>query len=211
MKKSLTGVFVAGLFGVSSGFFAYSAKADVPDILSEVATTIANERIGTRFAPAHSRRCFVAVQALIDGDILSAPEELSGFLEQVCYQGMRSELERQGILSLFEGMGIQPQRSFFDNVSDEQNLIDSAVRPCWNIGVLSTAAQNVSLRVSFKLDGFGRYVQGSIKLVEAAGGDEATTQQAFDAARRAIIRCEGDGYPNALSAGEYEFNFPLAP
>ena len=53
--------------------------------------------------------------------------------------------------------------------------------------------------------------RGSIRLVEAVGGDEDAIQQAFEAARRAIIRCEGDGYPDDLEAGEQTLSFSFNP
>ena len=36
---------------------------------------------------------------------------------------------------------------------------------------------------------------GSIRLVSSTGGSDASTRQAFEAARRAIIRCGTRGFP----------------
>ncbi len=70
-----------------------------------------------------------------------------------------------------------------------------AIQKCWNIGVLSKGAQAVTVTVGFSMTPEARHEQGSIRLVRALGGSETAIQQAFEAARRAIIRCEGpDGY-----------------
>lgn len=73
-------------------------------------------------------------------------------------------------------------------------LIDS-VRQCWNMGVLSQEAMRVTVTVGFRMGASGRHEPGSIRLITASGGDERAIAQSFEAARRAIIRCEGDGYP----------------
>lgn len=205
MRQIVIASMLFGFTGLANG-----AKASSPEIFEEVAQIIADSPIRIRLGPDASRRCFVAVQTLQDGNISSAPEQLAGFLEDICYSGLRSELERQGILSLFAPMGIEPQRIRFENETEAQTLLASAVHPCWNIGMLSTAAQNVSLRVSFNLDSARRHVRGSISY-EAAGGDEDAIKQAFEAARRAILRCEGDGYPDELEVGEQTLSFSLNP
>lgn len=212
MKKLAATIMLFSFTGLVHGEFSVSsASADSQDILSEVAQLIADSPVGARLGPDATRRCFVAVQALLDDDTLSAPEQLAGFLEGVCYHGLRSELERQGILSLFLPLRIELQRIRFENETESQVLLESVVYPCWNIGVLSAAAQNVSLRVSFELNSARRHVQDSISLVEAVGGEESAIQQAFEAARRAIMRCEGNGYPEALEAGEQTLSFSVMP
>ena len=62
----------------------------------------------------------------------------------------------------------------------------------WNVDVGSEAAR-VTLTVAFDLDPQGR-VQGDIRRVGGQGGSEAAIEAAFQSARRAILRCQGDGY-----------------
>ena len=45
-------------------------------------------------------------------------------------------------------------------------------------------------------------VQGDVRLVSAQGGDASAQRTAFQAARRAILRCQRDGYP--LPAEKYD-------
>ncbi len=80
--------------------------------------------------------------------------------------------------------------------SEEQAALIDAVQPCWNIGVLSREALRVAVTVGFSLTDTGRHEQGSIRLISATGGDDQAAAQAFETARRAIIRCEADGYPD---------------
>ncbi|WP_377134493.1 hypothetical protein [Roseicyclus marinus] len=54
----------------------------------------------------------------------------------------------------------------------------------------------------FELDVDGRPVSNSIRLIAASGPDEAAAQQAYEAARRAILRCGANGY--GLPAESYD-------
>jgi len=76
----------------------------------------------------------------------------------------------------------------------EADALRLGIQQCWNIGVLSKEAQQVTATVGFSLTPEARLERGSIRLISASGGSDTAVQQAFDAARRAIIRCEGDGY-----------------
>ena len=70
------------------------------------------------------------------------------------------------------------------------------VGACWNVGALGTAQLDLTIEVYFELERDGRPVIGTIDLIGYTGDVTAATQ-AFDAARRAIIRCgttENDGY-----------------
>ena len=67
-----------------------------------------------------------------------------------------------------------------------------AVNRCWNVDPGSQAAR-VTVTVAFELDQSGR-VQGDVRQVAATGGDASATGIAFQAARRAILRCGASGY-----------------
>ncbi|SEN37701.1 Cell division and transport-associated protein TolA [Loktanella fryxellensis] len=76
-----------------------------------------------------------------------------------------------------------------------------AVNACWNVDPGSQAAR-VTMTVGFTLDQGGRVTNSEVRQVAASGGDDASTQIAFDAARRAILRCQGqNGYD--LPADKY--------
>ncbi|MBS1300852.1 hypothetical protein [Loktanella sp. SALINAS62] len=73
----------------------------------------------------------------------------------------------------------------------EQEGFRVAVNACWNVDPGSQAAM-VTMTVAFDLDQGGR-VQGDVRQVGAMGGDANATEIAFQAARRAILRCQGQG------------------
>ena len=75
-----------------------------------------------------------------------------------------------------------------------------AVNACWNVDPGSVAAR-VTVEVGFSLDQNGR-VSGDVRLIAATGGDASATNTAFQAARRAILRCQSqNGY--SLPAEKY--------
>lgn len=76
----------------------------------------------------------------------------------------------------------------------EKDGLRLAVSRCWNVGSLSTDALQTTVVVAFDMTREGRPVGSSIRMLASSGGSDAAAQQAFDAARRAIIRCTGDGY-----------------
>ncbi|MEY1554724.1 energy transducer TonB [Yoonia sp. R2331] len=65
-----------------------------------------------------------------------------------------------------------------------------AVNRCWNVDPGSVAAR-VTVEVGFALDQDGK-VSGNVQLI-SSDGDSSATETAFQAARRAILRCQGQG------------------
>ncbi len=68
-----------------------------------------------------------------------------------------------------------------------------AVSSCWVVDPGARSA-GVKVTVSFSLDQSGKPV-GDVRQVGAVGGDAATQRAAYDAARRAILRCGARGFP----------------
>ncbi|MEL7025855.1 MAG: hypothetical protein AAGO57_01315 [Pseudomonadota bacterium] len=77
----------------------------------------------------------------------------------------------------------------------ERDNLRVAVRDCWNVGSLSTEAKNTVVTVYVTLDRDGRPDTGSIRMIGFRDGSESAANQAFQAARRAIIRCGARGFP----------------
>ncbi|MEM7723605.1 MAG: hypothetical protein AAF376_14715 [Pseudomonadota bacterium] len=70
----------------------------------------------------------------------------------------------------------------------------SAIRQCWNVGSLSSEAQRMTVVLRFTMNREGIPDAISIRLMSASGGSDAAAQQAFEAGRRAILRCGTSGY-----------------
>lgn len=77
----------------------------------------------------------------------------------------------------------------------EKEALRVAVSSCWNVGSLSTAALQTEVVVGVSLGQNGMPDAASVRLLTFSGGSEAGAQQAFEAARRAIIRCGARGFP----------------
>ncbi len=70
-----------------------------------------------------------------------------------------------------------------------------SVSSCWNVGALSSAALDTQVIVGLSVAPNGIPDASSIRLVESSGGTDAGADQAYEAARRAIIRCGREGFP----------------
>ncbi|MEJ6391533.1 hypothetical protein V8J83_18600 [Gymnodinialimonas sp. 2307UL20-7] len=68
------------------------------------------------------------------------------------------------------------------------------MQACWNVGALPADAQDIVMRVRFTMAPTGVPVADSLELVETSSQDAAHTELAFQAARRAVIRCGAGGY-----------------
>ena len=74
----------------------------------------------------------------------------------------------------------------------ERESFIQAVNYCWNVDPGSQAAR-VTVTVAFNLDQAGR-IQGDVRQVASDGGTSGSQSIAFQAARRAILRCGAAGY-----------------
>ncbi len=76
----------------------------------------------------------------------------------------------------------------------ERDALRVAVQRCWNVGSLSSAALATTVIVGVSMERDGRPDVESIRLIGSEGGSDAAARQAFEAARRAIIRCGTNGF-----------------
>lgn len=70
----------------------------------------------------------------------------------------------------------------------EANGMRQSVNSCWNIGSLSSAAQRVKLRLRVEMNKDSTPIGSSIQLICYNDGDENAALQAFESAKRAIVR-----------------------
>ncbi|SFS99544.1 Cell division and transport-associated protein TolA [Sulfitobacter marinus] len=78
--------------------------------------------------------------------------------------------------------------------SGEKESLRLAVSACWNVGSLSSEALRTTVIVSVQMNQDGTPQNNSITMTGSSGGIPAAAGQAFEAARRAIIRCGSRGY-----------------
>ena len=75
----------------------------------------------------------------------------------------------------------------------ERDNLRVAVQNCWNVDVGSQAA-DVVVTLSMSLDRSGKVQPGTLRLLSASGGSDRAQNAAFEAARRAVLRCQRGGY-----------------
>lgn len=78
--------------------------------------------------------------------------------------------------------------------SGEKENLRVAVSQCWNVGSLSSEALRTTVVVAISLSRDGKPQKGSIRRLSYEGGSEAAADQAYEAARRAVIRCGAKGF-----------------
>lgn len=78
--------------------------------------------------------------------------------------------------------------------SGEKDALRISVSNCWNVGSLSTDALGTTVVVGVSLSQDGKPQVGSIRMLSSTGGSGTAAKQAFEAARRAIIRCGAKGF-----------------
>ncbi|MHA7829276.1 MAG: energy transducer TonB, partial [Roseovarius sp.] len=76
----------------------------------------------------------------------------------------------------------------------EKDALRVAVQNCWNVGSLSSEALRTTVVVGVAMSEDSRPVTSSIEMLSASGGSGSAAKQAFEAARRAIIRCGTNGF-----------------
>ncbi len=76
----------------------------------------------------------------------------------------------------------------------ERDALRVAVSQCWNVGSLSSEALATTVVVAMSMTQDGKPVTNSIQLKSFSGGSESAANKAYQAARRAIIRCGANGY-----------------
>ncbi len=78
--------------------------------------------------------------------------------------------------------------------SGETDALRVSVSKCWNVGSLSSAAMATTVVVGVEMSQDGKPVVSSIRMISSDGGTQDAARQAFETARRAIIRCGASGY-----------------
>ena len=73
--------------------------------------------------------------------------------------------------------------------SAERDGLKLAVQRCWNVPAGLRDAQELKVTLAAELTAQGEVIAGSIRLVEPAAAPDGRFQQAFEAGRRALIRC----------------------
>ncbi|MFD1193999.1 energy transducer TonB [Seohaeicola saemankumensis] len=78
--------------------------------------------------------------------------------------------------------------------SGERDALRVAVQQCWNVGSLSSEALRTTVVVAVSMSEDGRPMNETLRMLSYDGGSADAARQAFESARRAIIRCGANGF-----------------
>ena len=107
----------------------------------------------------------------------------------------RSAVEDALAAALAQGGEVEaPEPAGPPLTSGEKDALRVAVSQCWNVGSLSSDALRTTVVVGVTLAQDGKPDSGSIRMLSSTGGSAEAAQQAYGAARRAIIRCGSRGF-----------------
>lgn len=114
---------------------------------------------------------------------------------------LAEELAREAASQSSQSSQSAPARGGPPMTAGEKDALRVSVQQCWNVGSLSTDALRVTVTVHVSMNEDGTPDNGSIRMISSSGGSGGAVNQAFEAARRAIIRCGARGFP--LPAEKY--------
>lgn len=92
------------------------------------------------------------------------------------------------------GEEVAPEPSGPPLTFGEKDALRVAVSSCWNVGSLSSEALKTTVEVAVSMEQDGRPKTATIRMISSTGGSAGAAKQAFEAARRAIIRCGAKGF-----------------
>lgn len=76
----------------------------------------------------------------------------------------------------------------------EKEGLRVAVQECWNVGSLSSDALATTVTVAFEMSEDAKPIPGSLRMADSSGGSGAAAKRAYEAARRAVLRCGARGF-----------------
>ena len=184
--------------------------AAAPEESAAVVAPDATENDAPELAPTASRRPQSRPERQVQAE--DAPEPDAQATDQAAEQ---SDAEAEAIAAaLAEAAAAETSAANTDSsipegppmTAGEKDGVRVAINSCWNIGSLSTAAQRVKLVMRVEMNEDGTPIGPSIEMTSYEGGDAAAAQQAFETAKRAVVRgvkgCGGKaGY--ALDPAKY--------
>ena len=91
------------------------------------------------------------------------------------------------------GDDVHPKASSVPLSGVEKEAFRNQVLKCWSVNIGSRASK-VTITVSMNMQPDGKVVASSMAMVGFEGGNASDANVAFQAARRAVLRCQKDGY-----------------
>jgi hypothetical protein len=127
------------------------------------------------------------VDELVPANLADAPEVSFGTTPAAPLEDVAAALEAALAGASAPAIGAGPSMS-----GTVREAIVKRVNRCWNVDPGSVAAR-VTVEVAFNLDRDGYVRDNDVRLLSSQG-DSSAVGTAFEAARRAILRCQSGGY-----------------
>lgn len=158
--------------------------------------TAHSSRLIVRFNVDNQKMDIVVSGASVATTDPSKPLQPKGFLREGQLDCKRKFFEESVVVD-----EAQPKVSSAPLTGGEKDAFKNQVLNCWAVNIGSRAA-NVSVIVSMDMQPDGKVVASSMEMIGYKDGNQSDANVAFQAARRAVLRCQRDGYD--LPKGKYE-------
>lgn len=76
----------------------------------------------------------------------------------------------------------------------EAAALRGAIARCWTVSSLTDSARDATVTLGFEMNPDGTPQPDSIHLIDSTSTDTVATTAAYNAARRAILRCGAEGF-----------------
>lgn len=119
---------------------------------------------------------------------INSPQQLADYIYD-CGERLNVLLDPAAKIS-FKKLKLKPPKPKTSLMLPE---FEASVKKCWVVDIGSDAA-NVTVTLGFKLGMDGKAEPGSIRLIKSNASRDSSAKIAFQAARRAILRCQRGGY-----------------
>lgn len=167
--------------------------AAAPEESAAMVAPDATESDAPELAPTRSRRPQSRPERQVQADEAAEPQAQA--TEEATAEADQADAEAEAIAAALAEAAAAEATSAASNIPEgppmtagEKDGVRVAINSCWNIGSLSTAAQRVKLVMRVEMNEDGTPVPASVQMTSFEGGDEAAAQQAFEAAKRAVVR-----------------------
>lgn len=175
-------------------------EADVPEVVQEEQEAAAPEETTTEIVTEAEEPSGAVTTSLRPP---SRPERAAPVVEDVpATPGQVSTADSDSVVddAVAEALAAEIAGAASEDVplgppmtSGERDGFRLAVQDCWVVDPGSQAAR-VTVVVAFSLTPEGRVEGNVVEMIENSGGDAAAVNAAFEAARRAVLRCQSSGY-----------------
>lgn len=174
------------LQALSTDFFEENSSlffGDIEEYRSDMNSMSEDE---SEYLDLKTAQAFASVERKLNA--IGSPQQLADYIYD-CGKRLNVLLDPASKIS-FKNLKLKPPQPKTSLMLPE---FEASVKKCWIVDIGSDAA-NVTVTLGFKMGRDGKAKPGSIRLIKSNASRESSAKIAFQAARRAILRCQRGGY-----------------